>query len=269
MATALMIGCAFFGGDSARIKYLETSVGEQSSVKLARGSMMVLNTDSSVRMRVDGPANTHAEILRGEAFFRVPRNLSGDLTVSVNGLSIDGQDSAFAVRLTDAGDVQVTVAEGQVQLSGTAEALLRGNQQTTVSHRAPLGEIPITDVTSVVISRELSWVKGVLVFNGTQLSNAVREINRYNLTRIEVADPGVGNERVGGTFSAFEPFAFVESVTKVYPWVRWACERGVSGTLVLRLRLASGQPGAGGRSPGCASVTFSAGSRGVVGLDTR
>lgn len=267
---ALMICCASFSvSDAARLKYFETVVGGQRPVSLAGGSRMVLNTDSRVRTRVDGPTSTHVEILRGEVLFNVSPRSYGDLTISADGLAIDGQNSAFAVRLTEPGDVQVTVAEGQVQLSGKAEALLRENQQTMVNHRLASRDTPIRNVTSREIERELSWKEGRLMFNGTRLSDAVREINRYNLTGIEVVDPSIGDERIGGTFSAVDPFAFVQSVAEINSQVRWACERGVSGTLVLRLRLASAQPNAAGGSPGCASVTLSEGSRRQLRLESR
>jgi transmembrane sensor len=269
MVTALMICCAGFSvSDAARLKYFETPVGGRWPVKLPGGSRMVLNTDSSVKTRVDGPATTHVEILRGEVLFNAPSSY-GDLTVSADGLDIAGQDSAFAVRLNEAGDVRVTVAEGQVQLSGKAGALLRENQQITVSHRVASRSVSVTNVTSGEIDRELSWEQGKLIFNGMHLSDAIREINRYNLTQIEVRDASVGNERVGGTFSTLDPFAFVQSVVRLYPRVRWACELGVSDTLVLRLRLASVQPGAGDGSPGCASVTFSEEARKELRLEAR
>src|SRR5579862_1677293 len=70
VAAALMSCCAFCPvSDAVRLKYLETPIGGRASVKLADGSLVMLNTDSIVRMRVDGPA-TRMEILQGEVFFR-------------------------------------------------------------------------------------------------------------------------------------------------------------------------------------------------------
>jgi transmembrane sensor len=235
-------------------------------VKLADGSLVMLNTDTSIKVRVDWPA-THVDVLRGEVFFRTEERLPGHLIVAAGGIDIGERSGGFSVRLTTPGNVRVTVAEGEVRLSGGVGALLERDQQATVDLRRASPDVSIRNMSPEEIDRELSWMEGELVFNGARLADVVQEINRYNLTRIEVMDRGVGERLIGGSFSATDPFAFVTSVVKVYAGIRWACERGVSGTLVLRLRQARSRTGRGPESPGCASMTFAAASAGAAERD--
>ena len=211
---------------------------------LSDGSRISINTDSSVGMYSDGMTR-YVQVSRGEALFNLRPNPRRHLVVSVGGLDIVDRGTVFGVRVIDDRSVRVTVEAGQVQLSaGWAVGVwVQQNQQATADDQGAVPRISIRKVAPQDIQRQLLWVGGELVFRDERLAEAVGEINRYNLTQVEVMDRGVGEKRIGGSFSTTDPFAFAKSITTLYPGIRFACERGENGVLVLRLYGAQAQQG--------------------------
>ncbi len=52
------------------------------------------------------------------------------------------------------------------------------------------------------VAKVVSWRQGQVVFDNDTLDAAIAEINRYSSTRIELADPALGQLRVSGVFKA-------------------------------------------------------------------
>ena len=245
--------------DGNGVKYFETGVGELLPVALSDGSRISINTDSSVTMYSDG-VTLYVQISRGEALFNLRPNPRRHLVVSVGGLDIVDRGTIFGVRVVEDGSVTVTVTveAGRVQLSAGrgVGAWVQQNQQATVGYQGASSGISLRKVAPEDIQRQLSWVGGELVFRDERLAEAVGEINRYNLTQVEVMDGAVGEKRIGGSFSTTDPFAFAKSITTLYPGIRFACEKGARGVLVLRLYGAQAQHGVGAERSGCVSVTI-------------
>ena len=61
-----------------------------------------------------------------------------------------------------------------------------------------------------------SWRRGKLVFDSARLADAIAEVNRYSDTKIQLADPSLGNIRISGSFSTGRSDIFVEAVTTYF-----------------------------------------------------
>lgn len=222
-------------GDAATIEYVSSSVGEQRPVRLGDGSVITLNTDSVIKMNVDGTA-LHVEVLRGEVLFNMLPNPQRHLVVSARDLEIFDTATVFSVRLVDDGHIRVTVAEGEVRLSNgnLRQVPLAQNQQAVSDERAKRLELK-KGLDSRMIERQLAWREGRLVFVCEPLSQVAEEFNRYNLTKLEV-DPLVANVQVGGEFSATDVMGFVELMPRLDEGIRWEhAPPGQRGAEVLRL----------------------------------
>jgi transmembrane sensor len=46
------------------------------------------------------------------------------------------------------------------------------------------------------LANELAWRRGLLVFRQTKLADVVREFNRYNATKLVIADPSIADEKI-------------------------------------------------------------------------
>lgn len=219
-------------GDAATVEYISSRVGEQRPVRLSDGSVITLNTDSLIKMNVDG-ADFHVEVLRGEVLFNMLPNPRRHLVVSARDLDIFDAATLFSVRLVDDGQVRVTVEEGEVRLSNAnmRQVPLVHNQQAVSDERSNRLELK-KGLDPQAIERQLAWREGRLVSLCEPLSQVAQEFNRYNLTKLEV-DPLVANVQVGGEFSATDVMGFVELMPRLDEGIRWehaASEKGGRGS---------------------------------------
>jgi transmembrane sensor len=204
----------------------ETSVGAFQKLDLPDGSVVQLNTDSAIKVRYSD-AERRVELLRGEAHFDVAKNPARPFIVAANHVAVRAVGTAFNVRLrTDAVDVLVT--EGKVQVNDTVKgaSLLPAVPETSGPPLLVQGErvvVPLTEaretapqtlavavseVAPVEMQRSLAWQERRLEFDDLPLGEVVAEFNRYNRTKLVIADPALQTKRFSGTFRAdnFEPF---------------------------------------------------------------
>lgn len=178
------------------IRAFATNVGGRAALKFGDGTEIELNTDTAVRYRMTSDQRI-VWLDRGEAYFRVKHDAANPFSVIAAGHRITDLGTEFLVRDEKEG-VDVALIKGSAQLRSEAP----GSSETTLK----LGDEAIATPQSTVITRktlaelsdELAWRQGILVFRKTRLSDAVREFNRYNDTKLVVGDPSIANL----TFSA-------------------------------------------------------------------
>lgn len=258
-AICLLLAMLFFLDPNARemlaqlvgramARSVVTQIGKLRSIPLAdeSGSTILLNSDSALRIWTEG-LNYHVDLLKGEALFdmRHPRK---HLVVTVRNITVVDTGTLFAVQIGDDGALRVTVEEGAVQLSEPdlgQTSLSREEQIVVKDHHHPLGSDK-KRLSAPQIARLLSWRNGSLSFECEWLVSAAQQLNRYNLTKIEVANSAVGRLPIGGTFDLSDPLAFAHMVTELYPDVLLEESRAADGSRVIRLRP---RPGRGIDSP--------------------
>ena len=205
--------------------FYATAIGEQTSATLVDGSVVLLNTNTQIRVAYDQNfRNIH--LLQGEAHFSVAENEDRPFRVFAGLGRIEAVGTAFAVYLR--GDlVDVTVTRGRVNLAstyGTIEAdpdiaaqdtpvstlgeLVAGQAATITRIDEEPNSGGILNDLRVVEARELSkllsWREGVLIFSGEPLEEVVEQISRYTPVMIEFSDPDVRSIRIGGRFPVGE-----------------------------------------------------------------
>jgi transmembrane sensor len=183
----------------------DTAVGEQSTVRLSDGSIVTLNTDSSIEVRYD---DTQRLVLlrRGEVYFEVAHDTLHPFRVLAGDRVLEAVGTAFNVRLGSGNDVKMMVTEGRVRVAARVpEAAPQASAAPIVSagsvavmHEGPL---VVQGIDPTEIEVQLSWRRGMLVFNGEPLASALLEIGRYT-TVVFVPDDSIRNVRVGGYFRA-------------------------------------------------------------------
>jgi len=60
------------------------------------------------------------------------------------------------------------------------------------------------------LNADLGWRRGVLTFDNTPLADVAAEFNRYNRTKLVIADSSSAKIDIGGTFRADDVVAFAE-----------------------------------------------------------
>jgi transmembrane sensor len=63
----------------------------------------------------------------------------------------------------------------------------------------------------------LAWQTGQAVFDNDALADAIREMNRYSLVKLEVTDPVVAEMRISGVYRVGDNAAFARSVAALLP----------------------------------------------------
>jgi len=197
-ATVAVSWQAFSGNEKYR-----TPVGTRQSVPLADGSVVSMNTQTSMRAEV---SDEHREVWldKGEAFFEVAHDPEHPFVVHAGKARVTVLGTKFSVR-RQGESVKVSVLEGRVRVAGIAPAKAR-----VMPVELTGGHVVIADANSVLLSKmsveklsdELSWRQGRLTFDQTPLSEVVAEFNRYNKRQLSISDPSVAAMRISGSFDA-------------------------------------------------------------------
>jgi transmembrane sensor len=210
------------GGD----RYI-TPVGGIDNVRLADGSQVTLNTDTSIRVILTAKER-RVQLERGEAFFEVAKDKARPFIVYVGHKRVMAVGTQFAVRRNDS-DIQVVVTEGRVSLAETRSPIYL--QAGDIARTSKSEVLVRTNATSEA-EKLLSWRRKYVVFDNTALADAVAEFNRYNTRKILIGDPAIAAIRIGGNFRATNTDGFIWLLQSGFPV---SVERR-DDTVVLRAR---------------------------------
>ncbi len=171
-----------------------TEVGGRTTLKFADGTVVDLNTDTSVRFRMTNQERA-VWLGKGEAWFHVAHDAAHPFTVFVGKHRVTDLGTEFLIR-RDIGRMEVALLSGKASLSteGAPVAMLTPGEDAVAT---PVS-MSITRKTQQELADELAWRRGMLVFHNTRLADAVREINRYNTIKLVIADPSITNLRFNG-----------------------------------------------------------------------
>ena len=195
-----------------------TRVGAMETVALPDGSRLTLNTDSRLRIDMDGN-DRRVRLRHGEAFFEVAKDPLRPFVVEAGDKRIIAVGTAFSVRRSGA-DVRVLVSEGRVRVetAGRADEMLQAPLLDAGMVASTQGDAVLVQTRSAAeIAQKLSWRTGQLTFRDTPMAEAVAEFNRYNARKLVIEDASVEELRVGGIFRATQLDAFVSLVQQGFP----------------------------------------------------
>jgi transmembrane sensor len=234
----------------ARTTVYTTGRGEQRSIVLADGSVVQMNTLSTVAVHLDS-SRRRVELRRGEAFFRVAHDSSRPFDVVTHFATVRAVGTEFDVY--DRPDItSVTVVEGRVLvdsiINDTEPASASLNEPTlqsagrpnhsAASHQA----VPVAAGQKITVSpglefapvpasanRATAWIERRVVLDNDRVDTAISEFNRYQATQMQVHGSDLAGLRISGVFDVDDPTSFVKylkEIQRVNP-------RLVDGTLIL------------------------------------
>lgn len=221
---ALTLGSRFLGPPTYR-----TQVGEQRSIRLADGSIMVL--DSRSRLRVAFTPNIRkVELLAGQALFDVTRNPQKPFVVLAGETVVRDVGTQFNVNRGRDGTL-VTVVEGQVSVSRSDDGASESARPAAApaAGRADLAddEVPKTNrpnflsageqvdmpaygfslqPVEVNVSSVMAWTHRQVVLNSATLAQAADVFNRYSTRKLVTEDRGLKPLRLSGVFDTDPDF---------------------------------------------------------------
>jgi transmembrane sensor len=196
----------------------QTKVGERSTVQLADGTRVELDTDSAIDVAYARGLRL-VRLVRGQAFFVVAHDAAHPFRVAADGRVVSDLGTRFDIRLQGA-ETRVALVEGSVGVtrgddpavtpSGDAEMLKPGQELIARPGRAD-------EIVQADVQRASDWRRGVVQFDNTSLSDAVAELNRYTTNTMIIRDPKIAALRVSGAFHTGDTAHFGQTLEALYP----------------------------------------------------
>jgi|HubBroStandDraft_2_1064218.scaffolds.fasta_scaffold152607_2 transmembrane sensor len=184
-----------------------TAIGGHKTVFLSDGSRIELNTGTTLRVHGSGRA---AELVKGEAYFQIRHDALNPFVVEVAGHRLTDLGTKFFVR-DEPRKLEIALLDGSVRFD-SADPTVQPHSETLRP-----GDVAVATDNSVSVMRKSpqvlsdisAWRSGMLVFRDTPLAEAAAEFNRYNRTKLVVADAAVANLKIDGTFRTDNVEGFV------------------------------------------------------------
>ena len=242
---AALIGAGWISRTRSGWTQFATATGEQRTFELADGSVVYLNTHSTVAVRF-GAQGREVRLLRGEALFQVHHDASRPFRVSTDDAVVQAVGTQFDVYRREDGTV-VSVIEGRVNVAPAAPPssprqagaqgsaapppqkgrILAASEQARVSHSGSVSIREVSNVTDTV-----AWRERRLIFSDQTLEQIVAEFNRYRAEPIHLEGPGVSARVYTGVFDADDADSLLQVLARD---PALAVDRSGSG-IVVRLK---------------------------------
>ncbi len=207
---------ALFFAHTPNTRTYSTPVGGGETIRLADGSRIELNTDTVLRTRMT-PEQRWVLLVRGEAYFQVHHNAARPFVVETEGHRITDLGTKFLVK-SQGERVEVALVEGRAQFDFSESRtqdhptiLLPGDVAV-----ATASAISVTRKPAQILSDELAWRRGILIFNRAALGEVANEVNRYSKKKLVVADPQAARLTIGGTFPTRDVRTIAEAAQDFY-----------------------------------------------------
>lgn len=205
-----------------------TATGEQSSIPLTDGSMVSLNTRSSLQVAFSKEYRD-VELAQGEAFFDVVEDAARPFRVVTGQAVIQAVGTQFNVR-ANSSEVTVAVAEGAVEVSsktGTYESPLDtgGGMEamgSPVAVRIAAGQQARlrsgsagAEVIDGAIEEAIAWRQRRLIFSEQPLGRIIEEFNRYYEPPAVIEDAQLKLLTITGVFRSDDRASFLQYLTQM------------------------------------------------------
>lgn len=216
--------------------FYASAIGKHTSIPLQDGSVVVLNTNSRIKVEYT-ESNRNIHLIQGEAHFEVAKNKDRPFRVYAGKGRVEAIGTAFTVYLRKQ-DVEVLVTEGKVELAelnvspqtqptlSNVDAEINGSKIPAFYVAIPveeLGRLEAGEGATIYVSqsneaksespnvkmtvmddkqrkRRETWRQGFVLFTGDTLEDVITEISRYSPLDIEIVDPALKKIRIGGQF---------------------------------------------------------------------
>lgn len=223
IAASLLIVIACTWAFLASPQRYATAIGEQRSVVLNDGSVVTLNTSSTIQVKLTKAVRT-IQLLSGEALFQVAHDKARPFDVVAGNTTVRAVGTQFNVDRR-ASTTTVTVVEGKVSVESGSENPVGKTPDAGTSIPVSAGEgVTVSPrvkphATAANVATATAWTQRRLIFEHRPLGEVAAEFNRYNRQEIHIESAELRSQEVTGVFAANDPNSFLDFVAKI-PGVR-------------------------------------------------
>jgi transmembrane sensor len=206
---------------SSSVQTYRTQPGGLYRVVLADGTAIILNADTSLRVRY-GASKRTVTLVRGEAQFLVAHDAQRPFQVLAEHRIVRDVGTHFDVRLDASQSLEVLVTAGRVvMMAAGVGGMPLAESRTPMIDAGELAyakgrQVTIRRLSRPDIERRLAWKHRELNFRGETLGNVIAEFNRYNSRKLVIVSPVLQNLQIGGNFEALDMGSFVAALRRTF-----------------------------------------------------
>lgn len=162
----------------------QTRVGEMRRITLADGSVMRLNTATRVSVSIHG-AHRRIALLSGEARFDVAHDPARPFEVAANGMRVQAIGTAFdVVALPER--TEVTLIHGRISVEPDDAPATEERRFLAKGQQVRMLAGTLTRPKAARLDATLAWQRRLVDLNDLPLTDALRELNRYSMVKLQV-----------------------------------------------------------------------------------
>ena len=189
-------------------------------VILSDGSVVWLNSKSTLTYPSRFNADSRSVSLDGEGYFDIAKDKTRPFKVNVNGMSISVTGTQFNVKAyKEDSNVSATLVEGKISIgyknnSGEEkEYKLKQGQQSMLDKKS--GAIDVKEVNTSIYT---SWKEGIYFFDKQRLEDIMKDLSRWYGLEVVFKDNNAKNRVLSGKLNREEtPEELLNSFAKLMP----------------------------------------------------
>lgn len=191
--------------------------GEKKEVLLQDGSVVVLNSNSSITYPEEF-GDTRNIKLSGEAYFKVFRDVKRPFIVQTHDVKVRVLGTSFDINSYKHRSTKVSVLTGRVEVSLTSgnKVVIVKNQQADLKRNADF------HISTDDSSEGIAWTSNTIILKNTTLSETAKIIENWYNVDITFEDQEIRKRTISGKFkdekleNVLESIAYLKELKIVY-----------------------------------------------------
>lgn len=201
---------------------LEVPAKGDYKILLADGTVVTLNSSSSLRFPFSFTGNTREVEIKGEAYFEVAKNAEKPFIVHTPNGDIRVLGTSFNVNTYEPGKTRTSLVEGSVKaMGGGKEVVLKPSEEAIAQTGQPIV------VQRFDKSASLSWMEGVYLFESARLNEIAAVVDRWYDIKIVFDNPAIANYKFDGRLDKARPLEEFLAVLKIAKGVNYKFEGSI------------------------------------------
>lgn len=189
--------------DTPRMEYIATSFGEHKDIKLPDGTVITLNSLSSISYPHDLEGDTRQIELKGEAYFDVAKDSLKPFVVTVDNIEVKVLGTKFNVEAYENEEnITTSLFEGSISINisnGISQKLVPGDKAV---YNKSANEINASHTDD--INNQRYWINGALYFDNEPLSSIFKTLAREKDVHFEIQNEAIEKLRITASFDRKE-----------------------------------------------------------------
>ena len=172
-----------------------TAKGEKKEIYLEDGSVIVLNSNSSVTYPEEFETTRNIK-LTGQAYFKVFRDVKRPFIVQTHDVKVRVLGTSFDINSYNHHDTKVSVITGKVEVTSPTGKKV----QITKNQQADLIKNSDLQISTENSDDKIAWISNTIILKNTKLSETVKIIENWYNVDIVIEDQELNDLTISGKF---------------------------------------------------------------------